>query len=329
MFVTPNMGLTIWDQEKDDFDHSQLLINWQELDLHDHSPGRGVPIGQGGIANNAIGAAQIAPGAIGNPALQPLSVASGNLQDQSVTTTKIASGSITGNLIPNGGISIAKLDPTIMPLGFTALWWAPPGSGDVPGGVWEAMDGRAWNSITNAWNLTTGVIPDTRGMFVKGASMTGTPAPAIGATGGSSTISLAHAHNVLGHAHTTPAHAHGIGADGSHFHLWQGGLHMGARTNSFTIGLTMDDFTGHQYQNTFYSMYIMNLLSNPGWLHGASQEIDGPADMDASGNHSHGGATAVGGASATGSATSTTDSQLGATTVDPPWTGLVYIMRVR
>lgn len=329
MYTSPNLGLTIWDQNVDDFNHSQLLTNWVALDAHDHTLGRGVQIGQAGIATDAIGAAQIQPAAIGNPALQPLSVATSNLQDQSVTTGKIATGAITGNLIPTGAITIAKLDPTIIPLGFTALWWAPPGSGAVPGGVWEAMDGRAWNSITNAWSLTSGTIPDTRGMFIKGASMTGTPAPAIGATGGSATISLAHTHNVLGHTHTTPNHAHGISSDGSHFHLWQGGLHMSARTNSFAIGMTIEDLFGSQRQNTFYSMYINNLLSNPAWLNGAEQTIDGVADMDQAGSHNHGGATASGGGSSTGSATSTTDSQLGSTTVDPPWTGLVYIMRVR
>lgn len=329
MFTTPNMGLTIWDQTTDDFNHSQLQINWLEVDRHDHSPGNGTQITSAGLAADSVTNAQIAPNAVGNPNLQATSVATANLQDQAVTTSKIAPGSITGNLIPDGGIAIAKLDPTILPVGAVMLWWRPPGSSATPGGGWEALDGRAWNTVDNAWNLTQGNMPDTRGVFVKGASMTGTPAPAIGATGGSATISLGHTHGVLGHTHTTPDHDHAISSDGSHIHLWQGGLHMGTRTNSFAVGLTMDDFTGRQYQNTFYSMYIMNLLSNPGWLNGNQQEIDGQADMDSAGSHSHGGVTGTGGGSSTGSATASTDSQLGSTTVDPPWVGFVYIMRVR
>lgn len=332
MYTSPNLGLTIWDQPQDDFNHSQLLLNWQAIDGHDHSPGKGVQIGTAGLLDASVTQTKLAALSVGTPQLQNGAVATANIAARAVGNAQIAAGAIYGNLIPSGAITAAMLDPTIVPLGAVMLWWRPPNTNTAPGGFWEAMDGRNWSSITNAFNLTTGTIPDTRGIFAKGADPLGVHGPLIGATGGSATANLAHTHGVLGHTHTTPSHNHSISSDGSHTHTWQGGLSVWSRTNCFAIGLTMDDFSNTQRQNTYLSMYIKNLLNTNWDITQQDQnlaDLDAQVNMDAAGAHNHGGATGNGGGSTTGSSTATTDSQLGSTTVDPPWAGLLYIMRCR
>jgi hypothetical protein len=57
---TPKMGLHTWNQPLDPYDFEQLTNNWNIVDYHDHSPGRGVQIPMGGIAAGAVGVAQLA-----------------------------------------------------------------------------------------------------------------------------------------------------------------------------------------------------------------------------------------------------------------------------
>jgi hypothetical protein len=75
MSITPNMGLTVWPNLTDVFSHTSLKGDFDLIDLHDHSSGKGVQIPQAGLANNSVGAAQ--------------------LQASAVTDTKITSGTIT------------------------------------------------------------------------------------------------------------------------------------------------------------------------------------------------------------------------------------------
>jgi hypothetical protein len=335
MYQTPNMTLTAWDQASDDFDHTQLAQNWVTVDGHNHDPatGGGVQIGTSGIAEFAVTTAQLAFGSVGSNQLQAGSIGADQLKTGAVTNVALAAGSVYGSVIPNAAIIAAMLDPTLIPIGAVMPWWRPPGSNATPGGFWEQMDGRAWSTITNYWDLNTGNIPDTRGVFVQGANLTSGPGQAIGTTGGSSTVNLAHSHNVNAHVHDLAEHTHGISVDGSHYHTWQGGLNMYTRTNCFTAGITVPGEFGGQYDNTFYSMYIKNILSNPNWYSDQNniidQVLDGPADMDLDGAHSHTGSTAAGGPAFTAFATSTTDTQLGSTAFEPPFVSLLYIMRCR
>jgi hypothetical protein len=56
---TPKMGLATWDKPIDPYDYIQLTQNWNKVDFHDHTPGRGVPIPKGGIAAGAVGLTEI------------------------------------------------------------------------------------------------------------------------------------------------------------------------------------------------------------------------------------------------------------------------------
>lgn len=332
--ISQNMLLTVWDSDSDDFNLIDLENNWDDIDIHDHSSGKGVQISTAGIAPNAITTGLIAAGAVQNANLAPNSVATSNIQAAAITNALLAAGSVTGSVIAAGAITASMLDSTLIPLGQVALWWRPSGSSATPGGFWEIMDGRPWSGITNAFGLSTGNIPDMRGVFVQGADITGVNAPGIGVSGGSNTVNLAHSHNVNAHYHTVPSHLHGISSDGLHLHYWQGGLHMASRMNAFTpSGVTFQSQNGKWYTNTFYSMYIANLLSNPFWSGQSNnsnyQTTDANADMDEAGLHSHGGATAGSGTLTTNTATATTDSQLGSTNIEPLNTALLFIMRCR
>lgn len=70
------MGLATWDQPLDRYDYKQLSNNWQVVDFHDHSPGRGVPISTNGIA----------PGSITIPLLNGTLAQSAGLNTSSLTT---------------------------------------------------------------------------------------------------------------------------------------------------------------------------------------------------------------------------------------------------
>jgi hypothetical protein len=65
MRTTTKMGLTSWDTVEDNYDYQQLANNWQIVDFHDHSPGRGVPIPPGGIGSGAVLSQNIAAGVVG------------------------------------------------------------------------------------------------------------------------------------------------------------------------------------------------------------------------------------------------------------------------
>lgn len=105
--TTTNMGLRLWNQSADNYNSQQLADNFAKIDAHDHTSGRGVPIGTGGIAAGAITSALLGPG--------------------SVTTVALASGSVTQSKIANGSVGTTQLDsPTATNVANAALGaWQP------------------------------------------------------------------------------------------------------------------------------------------------------------------------------------------------------------
>lgn len=98
---TQKMGLATWDQPLDRYDYLQLANNWQIIDFHDHSPGRGVQISGTGIVPGSIQASNIATGAIG-----PTQLSAGVVS----LTTRSGSSSLTANY---GDLVIAGPGATI------------------------------------------------------------------------------------------------------------------------------------------------------------------------------------------------------------------------
>lgn len=65
----------------DPYNHDQLADNWSKLDLHDHTPGRGVQIPTEGIADGAITSAK----------LGTIAISSSQITDGTITDTDLAS----------------------------------------------------------------------------------------------------------------------------------------------------------------------------------------------------------------------------------------------
>ena len=142
MIITPNMELNSWSSLGDFYNHLQLATNWSNIDLHDHSAGKGVkltaslsivagsittPLFAAGsvtssvignqqvetinIANQAVGTAQLANGAVTNAQLGADAVETANLADNSVTSAKIA----------NNAVGLAQLAPGGTPWRYVVL----------------------------------------------------------------------------------------------------------------------------------------------------------------------------------------------------------------
>lgn len=59
MISTPNLGLAVWNNELDGYSSSQLAGNWDLVDNHDHTLGRGKPITTGALADGAVTAVKL------------------------------------------------------------------------------------------------------------------------------------------------------------------------------------------------------------------------------------------------------------------------------
>lgn len=339
MITTSNLGLVVWDSEEDDFEHSQLADNFVRIDAHDHEGGLSEPVSPPGPRGETsghwtalglglgIGTASIKPlsiwrylianRAVGHLQIDKEGVESENIKQKNVENEHLDDEVVDDRTIVNETITIDKLDPNILKLGSTILWYkATPG--EQPGDLWEVCDGRNWSEISNAWGLTEGRIPDTRGKFLRGTTVAG-----IGETGGSSSVDLSHAHHFsassINHSHIVGGHQHTIAPDGLHHHAFAGGFQIGTRRNAFVNHLTLE---GHVAE--LQSAYLEEF--NEG---GESAS----ASMDQNGMHSHGGATGIspgfntGGSSLSG--TITTDTQLTDISTEPPYVGFCYIMRCR
>ncbi len=175
MAVTPNMGLVKWADLKDPYDHTQLAGNFDAIDKHDHTTGKGLQIPTAGIKDLAITTPKLA--------------------DASVTTIKLADGSITSVKIATG---------VVASLGDMKLWWRPNGLTAVPTGGWVIASGQSLIAADHDFSGGgTIILPNLIERFPTGAVVEN-----IGVTGGSNTINLQHSHNVNAHAHSINPHSH-------------------------------------------------------------------------------------------------------------------------
>jgi hypothetical protein len=65
--TTTNIALKVWDLITDKFNHSDLAGNWDKMDAHDHTSGKGVAIPSGGLAPNSVITPKVLDGAITTP----------------------------------------------------------------------------------------------------------------------------------------------------------------------------------------------------------------------------------------------------------------------
>lgn len=326
--ITSLMGLIAWDLGTDSYSHTQLAQNFEKLDVHDHTTGKGKQIPTGGLVDGAVTTAKLSNQSVTTSKISDDSIGSSKIIDSSVGSAEIADGAITGPKIANGAISKSKLDGNLIPIGTTISWYRPNGSVPIPTG-WEVCDGRAWSSITNGWGVSTGSIPDLRNKFILGAATSGVGSdvsspPDIGQVGGSHSRNFSHSHTVDNHAHWVSEHTHPIGPDGSHRHRWQsttwdaGNNPVGTQfVDPIQRGSAVKGAEG-----SFQALYIPGLNRNE--YYGESQG----APMETVGNHSHGGATGDSSGFASEESTAGTSSALGTMDTRPSYVGLIYLMRV-
>lgn len=98
--ISTNMGLRVWDQTSDLYDHDQLADNWYKVDLHDHTPGRGKQIPAEGIEDGAITSVKLA---------SSLSIGTAQIANNAVTSAKIADGTIVVGDLANNAVETAKI----------------------------------------------------------------------------------------------------------------------------------------------------------------------------------------------------------------------------
>lgn len=101
------MGMTIWTEGSDPYDHDQLATNFTKLDAHDHTSTKGKQIPTGGIADGAVTNAKIATGIDGS---------------------KISSGTIPGSALASGAV------PSSFKF-YESHTWAVPGAISAPTGT--------------------------------------------------------------------------------------------------------------------------------------------------------------------------------------------------
>lgn len=172
--TTTNMGLVKWSELTDPYDHTQLSGNFQKIDEHDHTSGKGKRLSGASLESEAINTPQ--------------------LKDASVTNAKLA-----------GGITADKLGAGVVAtLGDTKMWYRPNGSTPIPGGGWVIMAGQTLKASEHEFpGGGSIVLPNAIGRTTFGVE-----AALIGTSGGVSVINLEHAHAVNPHYHAIDPHNH-------------------------------------------------------------------------------------------------------------------------
>lgn len=299
--ITTYMSLTAWTATSDPYSHTQLANNFQAIDGHDHTSGKGKQIPTGGLV------------------------------DHSVTTIKLAEPAVNTTNLYDHSVTLSKLDVTLLgaliPMGLVFGYWRPSGSVAVcwgnraSGHLFELCDGRTIVGSEHDIGGGSLTLPNLIDRF----PLYGIEAD-IRTTGGANTVSLAHAHTVNAHSHAVNAHSHTVNVhshsvpdhqhvvpNDTHRHTFEGGFHVHSRKNAIMSGASIQgEDAGTIYHNTLQSAYIA------GFNHA---EDDDQALMD-NNTHNHGGQTGLvsTGALATGDATPGTSNASPGTDAQSPGT---------
>lgn len=100
--TTPNMGLKEWDLLGDVYSHTDLVTNWNAVDSHDHTAGKGVQIPTGGITNLAVTGPKIAASAIDSSKIQDGTIANADLAASIISNDKLSTASLQQLGLTNG-----------------------------------------------------------------------------------------------------------------------------------------------------------------------------------------------------------------------------------
>lgn len=111
--ISPNMGLTEWDGISDTFSYSQIKTNWDKVDSHDHTSGKGVQIPTAGIANSAVTSAKIASNAVTSTQIAANAVGTTQVANNAITSAKIASGAVGASQIASQSVTVSAVSSEV------------------------------------------------------------------------------------------------------------------------------------------------------------------------------------------------------------------------
>lgn len=253
MSISSNMGLTLWDQEDDLYNHTQLAINFETLDVHDHTLGRGKRIITASIQDQAVTTPKLADGGTTTAKMANANVTNPKLADGAVNPRVLGAASVTTVAIADRSVTSPKLADDIVPVGTIISWWRPNGSTPLPLG-WVVADGSTLLAVQHDFaGGGTIQVPDMRNRFVLGAATGGTGTgttqpPGIGQAGGTNLANLSHTHGVP-HAHTVSSHTHGVNAHvhtvDAHTHTLN--THNHTVSHNHTVGPHTHSSPGHSH----------------------------------------------------------------------------------
>src|SRR5215471_11335382 len=90
----------------DIFKKEDVQVLAKSTDLHDHSPGLGLPVSAASIPAGAIDGSKITDGTVTSAKIQDGTIATADLANQSVTNAKLGTDTARLNLLTNGGFEI-------------------------------------------------------------------------------------------------------------------------------------------------------------------------------------------------------------------------------
>lgn len=124
MIVLPNMGLVKWDSLSDYFSHEQLAANFEALDNHNHTSGKGVQIPYGGLAEQSVGKENLREGVIDitSSTYRTLRFGDGSYAESSTSTRYFNS---TGGLEVNSAVAYTTGLFYLVNADFTATGFTP------------------------------------------------------------------------------------------------------------------------------------------------------------------------------------------------------------
>ena len=130
----PNMSLRQWNLASDPFSRAELADNFQKLDDHDHTTGKGVQVPSGGIANGAVTNAKLATSAVDG--------------------TKVLNGSLTDVELASPGNGVWR---TFYDVGATVV--DQTGTSGAPYGVIQTSSVVPTNTDSSTAPLLSRIVP--------------------------------------------------------------------------------------------------------------------------------------------------------------------------
>jgi len=164
---------------------TQITTSLSLIDAHDHTTGKGVQVGSGGLAAGSVVASTIGTSAVTTVKIQDTAVTTAKITDLNVTTAKINALAVTTAKINDLAVTTGKIADLAVTQGKRAALGQQLSSGS---GTFSTTS----SSFVDVTNLTVTITTTGRPVFLSlGGAATGTiPGPSAGCSHGSSDTAI-------------------------------------------------------------------------------------------------------------------------------------------